>query len=251
MIMVNNNGGPGLQWHFMNHAVNAERPRLPTDLVFTPPSRFVIGVSVVFAFLKRDSHEEPHARSLHRHTIVRAAILIALGIITNSFPFFHLPTTCGSTVSCGKAPRCPATSWSACSTSMTIAAWTKWVALIAALVGYWGVLVRCWVPIPGAGVPARDVPFMDMTQNLVSWIDRHLLPLSPVSLPRPDHNVRDPERPTRLTSRDRHMPHGSLAGIWLRSKRTIPAKTAGLAVACIASLASCHKVPAVSRVSAE
>ncbi len=29
---------------------------------------------------------------------------------------------------------------------------------------------------------------------------------------------------------------GCLAGIWLRSKRTIPAKTAGLAAACVASL---------------
>ena len=60
---------------------------------------------------------------------------------------------------------------------------TKVVALVAALVGYW-VLVR-WVPIPGVGVPGRDVPFMDMTQNLVSWIDRHLFPASPLSRLRP------------------------------------------------------------------
>ena len=56
---------------------------------------------------------------------------------------------------------------------------TKVVALVAALVGYW-VLVR-WVPIPGVGMPGRDVPFMDMTQNLVSWIDRPVS-LSPLSL---------------------------------------------------------------------
>jgi len=53
-------------------------------------------------------------------------------------------------------------------------AWTKVTALVAALVGYW-ILVR-WAPIPGVGVPGRDVPFMDQTQNLVSWIDRHLFP---------------------------------------------------------------------------
>ena len=43
-------------------------------------------------------------------------------------------------------------------------------ALVVALVGYW-VLVR-WVPVPGAGMPGRDIPFMDMRQNLVIWLDR-------------------------------------------------------------------------------
>jgi PadR family transcriptional regulator, regulatory protein PadR len=36
---------------------------------------------------------------------------------------------------------------------------------VVALVGY-RVLVR-WAPVPGAGVPGRDVPFMDVRQNLV------------------------------------------------------------------------------------
>src|SRR5664279_1824475 len=53
-------------------------------------------------------------------------------------------------------------------------AWTKVVALVGALVGYW-FLLR-WVPVPGAGMAGRDIPFMDMTQNLVSWIDRHVFP---------------------------------------------------------------------------
>ena len=69
-------------------------------------------------------------------------------------------------------------------------AWTKVVALFVALVGYW-VLVR-WIPIPGVGMPGRDVPFMDMTQNLVSWIDRLVFPHH-LYLYAPDHNVRDPE----------------------------------------------------------
>jgi hypothetical protein len=63
-------------------------------------------------------------------------------------------------------------------------------ALVLALVGYW-VLLR-WVPIPGVGVPGRDVPFLDVQQNLVSWIDRHLFPYH-LYRDVPDHNMRDPE----------------------------------------------------------
>jgi predicted acyltransferase len=225
MIMVNNNGGPG-SWHFMNHA--EWNGLTPTDLVF-PTFAFVIGVSVVFAFEARLARGATRAQ-LATHTFVRAAILIALGIITNSFPFFHLDHMRFYGVLQRLA---------VCYLVVGLfylydnRAWTKWVALIAALVGYW-VLVR-WVPIPGVGVPGRDVPFMDMTQNLVSWIDRHLFPYHLYLYP-PDHNVRDPEGLLSDLPAIGTSLMGCLAGIWLRSRRTIPAKTAGLAAACIASL---------------
>jgi predicted acyltransferase len=38
------------------------------------------------------------------------------------------------------------------------------------LVGYY-VLLR-WIPIPGVGIPGRDVPFMDQYNNLTAYIDR-------------------------------------------------------------------------------
>ena len=71
--------------------------------------------------------------------------------------------------------------------------WTKVAALVVALVGYW-VLVR-WVPVPGAGMPGRDIPFMDQRMNLVSWLDRLLMPHHLyLDWSGPDlHNVRDPE----------------------------------------------------------
>ncbi len=47
-------------------------------------------------------------------------------------------------------------------------------ALVVALVGYW-VLVR-WVPVPGAGMPGRDIPFMDPFTNIVNWLDRLMIP---------------------------------------------------------------------------
>ena len=48
----------------------------------------------------------------------------------------------------------------------------RWLVLIVAalLAGYW-VLLR-WVPVPGIGMPGRDVPFMDKNLNLAAWLDR-------------------------------------------------------------------------------
>jgi predicted acyltransferase len=85
MIMVNNGGGPG-SWGFMNHA--EWNGLTPTDLVF-PTFVFVMGVSVVFATEARLARGDTRAK-LAWHTAQRAAILILLGIIVNSFPFFQL-----------------------------------------------------------------------------------------------------------------------------------------------------------------
>ena len=174
MIMVNNNGGPG-SWRFMNHA--SWNGLTPTDLVF-PTFVFVVGVSVVFAFDARLARGATRAR-LAWHTVQRAVVLFLLGVVVNSFPFFQLQhmrfygvlqriAVCYLVVGLFYL-------WDN-------RAWTKVVALVAALVGYW-VLVR-WVPIPGVGVPGRDVPFMDMTQNLVSWIDRLVFPHHFISMHR-------------------------------------------------------------------
>ena len=226
MIMVNNNGGPG-SWHFMNHA--EWNGLTPTDLVF-PTFAFVIGVSIVFAFDVRLARGASRGE-LARHTAQRAIILILFGIIVNSFPFFHL----AHMRFYGVLQRL-----AICYLVVGLfylydqRAWTKWAALAVVLVGYW-VLVR-WVPIPGVGAPGRDVPFMDMTQNLVSWIDRHIFPYHLYLYP-PDHNVRDPEGLLSDLPAIGTTLMGVLAGLWLRSNRSNKAKTAGLAAACLASLA--------------
>jgi predicted acyltransferase len=225
MIMVNNNGGPG-SWHFMNHA--QWNGLTPTDLVF-PTFVFIVGVSVVFAYEARLARGATRSQ-LAKHTIWRAVILILLGIVVNSFPFFRLEHmrfygvlqrigVCYLVVGLFYL-------WDR-------RASTKVVALVASLLGYW-ILVR-WVPIPGVGMPGRDVPFMDMSQNLVSWIDRHLFPYH-LYLDPPDHNVRDPEGLLSDLPAIGTALMGVLTGLWLRSKRSIPAKTLGLAMASATSL---------------
>jgi predicted acyltransferase len=226
MIMVNNNGGPG-SWGFMNHA--EWNGLTPTDLVF-PTFVFVVGVSIVFAFESRLAKGAAKSQ-LAKHTVIRAAVLICLGIIVNSFPFFHLDHMRFY----GVLQRI-----AICYLVVGLfylydrRAWTKVAALVTTLVGYW-VLVR-WVPIPGWGTPGHDLPFMDVNRNLVSWIDQHLFPYHLYLYP-PDHNVRDPEGFLSDLPALGTALMGVLAGIWLRSSRAVSTKTLGLLAGCTASLA--------------
>ena len=225
MIMVNNNGGPG-SWGFMNHA--EWNGLTPTDLVF-PTFVFVVGVSVVFAFDAR-LYRGAQRTQLAWHTVQRAVVLFLFGVIVNSFPFFHLVHMRFY----GVLQRI-----AICYLVVGIFyLWdnrvsTKIAALVGCLVGYW-ILLR-WVPIPGVGMPGSDVPFMDMTQNLVSWIDRHLFPYH-LYLYAPDHNVRDPEGLLSNLPAFGTALMGVLAGLWLRTKKDTGLKTAGLACASLLSL---------------
>ncbi len=225
MIMVNNNGGRG-SWHFMNHA--AWNGLTATDLVF-PTFVLVMGISVVFAIESRLARGATR-RQLVRHAVQRAAILCLLGIVVNSFPFFELEHMRFY----GVLQRI-----AVCYLAVSLLylwdgrAWPLATALVVTLVGYW-VLVR-WVPVPGAGMPGRDVPFMDVRQNLVSWIDRQLFPYH-LYRDVPDHNVRDPEGLLSDLPAIGTALIGILSGVWLRTRRSSPAKAKGLALAAVGSL---------------
>jgi predicted acyltransferase len=226
MNMVNNNGGSG-SWLFMRHA--AWNGLTPTDLVF-PTFVLVMGISVVFAIESRLARGATR-RQLARHAVQRAVILCLLGIVVNSFPFFELDNMRFY----GVLQRI-----AVCYLAVSLLylwdsrAWLLAAVLVFTLVGYW-VLVR-WVPVPGAGVPGRDVPFMDVRQNLVSWIDRQIFPHH-LYRDVPDHNVRDPEGLLSDLPAIGTALIGILSGVWLRTRRSIPVKASGLAVAAIGSLA--------------
>ena len=95
------------------------------------------------------------------------------------------------------------------------------VVVVLALVGYW-ILMR-WVPVPGLGLPGRDIPFLDRDANLVAWLDRHIFP------GRLYERVRDPEGLLSDLPALGTALLGVLAGIWLRGKQSLPRKAAGLA----------------------
>ncbi len=226
MIMVNNNGGPGA-WTQMQHA--EWNGFTATDLVF-PTFLFVVGVSIVFAFEARLRRGASRAE-LARHTLVRAAFLVIFGIVVNSFPQFALAhmrfygvlqriALCYLAVGL----------FYLCDRRVG----TKVAVLAAALVGYW-VLVR-WVPVPGAGLPGRDIPFLDRDMNLVAWLDRHLMP-GHLYEDFPLHNMRDPEGLLSTIPAVGTTLIGVLAGMWLKAERSLRTKALGLVAGSGACLA--------------
>ena len=88
MIMVNNNGGGDQAYWAMKHT--DWNGFTPTDLVF-PTFLFLVGISTVFSTQARLAKGDTKS-SLLFHTIRRAITLYLLGLIVNSFPYFHLHT---------------------------------------------------------------------------------------------------------------------------------------------------------------
>jgi predicted acyltransferase len=222
MIMVNNNGNEHTAWWFMKHA--DWNGMTPTDLVF-PTFLFVVGASIVFAFEARLAKGATRTQ-LAWQTVRRAAILFAFGLIVNGFGMV-LATF----------PNIPFGSWRIYGVLQRIAIcyliaglfylwdsrWqSKLAVIVVALVGYW-ILMR-WVPVPGAGMPVRDIPFLDKDQNLVAWLDRQLLPAR-----RLYEGVRDPEGLLSDLPALGTALLGMLAGMWMRSTRPLERKASGLA----------------------
>jgi predicted acyltransferase len=197
----------------------------PTDLVF-PTFLFVVGVSIVFAFEARIAKGETRAH-LAWQTLRRAAILFALGLVVNGFPYFHL----GTLRIYGVLQRIAICYVIAALFYFWDRGWrSKAAVLISALVGYW-ILMR-WVPVPGLGLPGSNIPFLDKDANLVAWLDRHVLPGRLYEVTRdPEGLLSDlPALGTALL--------GVLTGIWLRNQHTLRGKAAGLAGGAAACLAT-------------
>lgn len=192
----------------------------PTDLVF-PTFLFLVGVTIVFSFEARLGRGASKS-SLLVHTFRRACILFALGLIVNAFPHFPLAT------------------WRIYGVLQRIAICfliasvlylldrrpaSKIVILVVALLGYW-VLLR-WVPVPGFGMPGRDIPLFDPTRNLGAYIDRHIFP------GRLYRGVRDPEGLLSTIPALGTTLLGMLTGMWLRSKHSAAKKARGMLAAGI------------------
>lgn len=226
MIMVNNNGGSGAWW-FMEHA--RWNGLTPTDLVF-PTFLFVVGITTVFSIESRLSRGAKRSQ-LAWHTVTRAAILFAFGLIINGFPYFAL----AHYRVYGVLQRI-----AICYLLVGLfylvdrGVWSKVAVLLACLFGYWA-LVQL-VPVPGAGMPGRDVALLDGNQNIVNWVDQQIFPYH-LYEDWTTHNLRDPEGLLSNIPAIGTTLLGVLAALWLRTKRTTGQKAVGLAVACVGCLA--------------
>lgn len=211
MILVNN-GGHFAYWPLKHSDWNGWTP---TDLVF-PTFLFLMGTSLVFSFESRLGRGASR-QSLALHTLRRFVILFLLGLVVNGFPFFHLATL----RIYGVLQRI-AICFLVCS---FLYLWDRRVAskvvlVIAALLGYWA-LMRL-VPVPGYGLPGRDIPFLDKNANIVAWLDRHIFP------GRLYEGVRDPEGVLSNIPALGTTLLGMLTAIWLRTKATAERKCAGM-----------------------
>jgi predicted acyltransferase len=218
MIMVNNNGGSAA-WAPMKHA--QWNGLTATDLVF-PTFLFVVGISIVYSIESRLAKGVKRAE-LTWHTVKRAAILFLFGLLVNTFPHFHMQHIRFY----GVLQRI-----AICYLLIGLfylfdrRVWTKIAMLVVVLVGYW-VLVR-WVPVPGAGLPVRDVPLLDRNQNIVAWVDRQLMP-GHLYEDAPTHDARDPEGLLSDLPALGTTLLGLLTGLWVRSRLSHKTKAIGLA----------------------
>jgi len=225
MIMVNNNGGSAA-WSQMHHA--AWNGLTATDLVF-PTFLFVVGMSIVYSVEARLAKGAKRAE-LAWHTIKRAVILSLFGLLVNTFPHFHLQHMRFY----GVLQRI-----AICYLLIGLfylfdrRVWTKVAALLVALVGYWA-LVQ-WVPVPGAGLPGRDVQLLDRNQNIVAWVDRQLMP-GHLYEDAPTFDARDPEGLLSDLPALGTTLLGLLTAMWVRSRFPQDTKALGLAAAAAVCL---------------
>jgi predicted acyltransferase len=222
MILVNNNGDWVRAYWALKHA--EWNGFTPTDLVF-PTFLFLVGVSTVFSTDTRLARGAQKS-ALFLHILLRTAVIFLLGLILNSFPFFHLSTIRVY----GVLPRIAVCYGIVASLYLFSPGWrNKVVVAMAALVGYW--LLMRFVPVPGFGIPTHGFPINDPDQNLTAWLDRQLF--SPVHL---YEKTRDPEGLLSTIPAVATALLGVLTGTWLRTDRTLTQKARGIAVAGVSSI---------------
>lgn len=222
MIMANNNGGPHAWWAFKHADWNGFTP---TDLVF-PTFLFLVGVAIVYSTAARLARGDSRGTVL-THALWRAGVLFVFGLVVNSFPHIDLATMRFY----GVLQRIAACYLVATAIYLWLPSWRVWLGMIvAALLGYWW-LMR-FVPVPGLGLPVRDIPLLDPDANLAAWLDRQLFSAAHLY-----ERIRDPEGLLSTLPALATTAIGILAGQWLRSTRDLPRKVRGLLLAGLACVA--------------
>ena len=222
MILVNNNGSEQRAYWPLKHS--DWNGWTPTDLVF-PIFLFLVGIAIVFSTASRIARGEAKSVLL-MHAFRRTAILFALGIMIHGFPHYPLATL----RIYGVLQRIAICYLVACILYLLDRRVITLVSVTAAcLLGYW-ILMR-WVPVPGFGMPGRDIPFLDKDVNWVSVVDRQIFP------GRLLEKTRDPLGLISTIPAVATCVLGVLTGLWLRTQKGMTTKVGGLLAGAIAGLA--------------
>lgn len=220
MILVNNPGNDHAYWPLEHAEWNGWTP---TDLIF-PFFLFIVGVSLVFSFESRLSKGDSRA-ALLRHTFRRAVIIFAIGLALNSLA--DLLSSRGVRIP-GVLQRIGICYFAASIFYLYVRPRTRAFVVAALLIGYW-VLMR-FVPVPGFGVPGRDIPFLHPDANLGAYLDRRFLIHLWGTSSRLYEITRDPEGLLSTLPAIATALLGVFTGEWLRSKRTPQNKALGMLV---------------------
>src|SRR5450755_2940227 len=161
MILVNN---PGNDFPFAPLKHSDWNGCTPTDLIF-PFFLFIVGVSLTLSSRSRMRRGESK-RTLLLHSLRRSAIIFLIGLFLNGLPYFHLSTWRVA----GVLQRIAIAYFAAALITLTfktrgIVIWTA-----SLLIGYW--IAMRFIPVPGFGMPVRDVPLLSPDANLSWYLDR-------------------------------------------------------------------------------
>jgi predicted acyltransferase len=232
MILVND---PGSWSHIYAPLEHADwNGWTPTDLIF-PAFLFMVGVSMTLSFASRASRGMTRG-ALAIHIVRRSAVIFAIGLFLNGFPYFNF----GSIRITGVLQRI-AVCYLAAGLLYLLLSQRKGgadgsararsnVVVIAGIVvillaGYWALLKFVPVPHYGAGHLGKD-------DNLGAYIDRSLMGGHLWS----GSVTWDPEGLLSTFPAIATLLIGILAGEWLRSDREGTRKAMGLAAAGIVLL---------------
>jgi len=179
-----------------------------TDLVF-PFFLFISGVSIALSSRLQQEASSASARlRLVPSILRRAAIIFAIGLLINAFPYYRLATWRIP----GVLQRIAICYLIGSLLYLFTSARTRWAVIAGLVVGYW-VLMR-FVPVPGFGVPTVDIPLLDPDCNLAAWLDRKLM------MGHLYEKVRDPEGLLSTLPALANTLFGIAAGEWIRELRS-------------------------------
>jgi len=203
MILVDN-GDDKSYWAIKHAEWNGWTP---ADFIF-PSFLFLVGVSLVFSYSARMRHGESREQILW-HAFKRSLLLIAIGLFVNGFPFIGIDWH-GFRFE-GVTQRIALCYFAAAIFVLWSNRRGQIVAVAACLLGYWAILR--FLPVPGFGMPGRDIPFMDQNGNIAAWLDRKLF------MGHLYNGNRDPEGIIHTIPAIATTLIGVLTGSWLRSAR--------------------------------
>jgi predicted acyltransferase len=204
-----------------------------TDLVF-PFFLFITGVSLTFSLASRINASRINASRINAsrinasrlsaspsqrnrlrllpHVFRRSAIIFAIGLLINGFPYYHLATWRIP----GVLQRIALCYLVASLLYLWLGVRARWAVVAALLLGYW-ILMR-FAPVPGFGIPTVNIPLLDPDRNLVAWLDRRLM-WGHLYQP-----MRDPEGLLSTLPAIAGTLFGVAAGEWIRTLRANSAK---------------------------